>query len=56
MFVEAANDDWEDHRICNMTAEMKKALVEVYEGAASPVLDSHVLHLQKQWAKGRTAP
>lgn len=42
------------HKHCDFTYEMNRQLDEAYEAIESPVLDSHVLHMKKQWAKGNT--
>jgi hypothetical protein len=53
---EPVSDDEKNHTICNFMTEMRAKLDEAYQAMASPVLESHILHMKKQWAKGRTAP
>lgn len=55
-YFEPAGEDQKEHWRCDLTVDMKKELEEVYKAIKSPVLDSHILHLRKQWAKGRTEP
>ncbi|KAE9962923.1 hypothetical protein EG328_011923 [Venturia inaequalis] len=55
-YFEPAGEDQKEHWRCDLTVDMKKELEEVYKAVKSPVLDSHILHLRKQWAKGRTEP
>lgn len=56
VYREPASEDERNHASCDLTVAMNKDLEKIYLNIESPVLDSHVLHLQKQWAKGRTAP
>ncbi|QDS73117.1 hypothetical protein FKW77_001062 [Venturia effusa] len=54
---EPAGIDERNHDVCDLGADMKKELdEEAYWNTKPLILESHILHLQKQWAKGRTAP
>jgi hypothetical protein len=43
------------HTQCDFTSEMMTKLDDVYNAVGSPVTDTHIRHLEKQHAKGRTS-
>jgi hypothetical protein len=44
---------WNAHALCDFRKDMRSKLTEVYINIKSPVVDSHRVHMEKQWVKGR---